>query len=532
MARFRSYGQLDDPHVEDGDPAFRGLDQNTEPTLLEAGIVQQAENVRFDQGIVRSRKGLEIASPIVGGKALVKFLDPINNREDILVVTNDKLIGVGLNGIYIGNWDRNEDTWDSASYLFNQATVVNEDLDEPYGDDDEVFGIQAFEQVLLFCKDNRPKAWTGGTNTDVNQLSETPANSSVDFACPSAPFGYYFANRLVVPYYEDSPSTTAFSDILEPNEFTNLNTFFCNKGTADKTMGYVGFTENQILVLNKESIHLINNVHALETNSTSYEVTRQYGIAGHRAYVQNGSYIYFVTSEGNIQVMVPSGDPAKGMGIAISKITLDQEALSKPITPFLETVNATYLYRSIVHYHRNKIYFCLPVGDSQYPNAIAIYDSLNSVWVSIDTFEQSWFQIRDLCSLDNDLYLLSDRKVYKYDTGTDDDGHSIISKLRTRDYMCQTRDIKKFVRSTISYGVDEGSSFNIKTHTKSPDITTISKDTFAAEDKPNNLSRFNCRQRGYSASVEIQNSGAPIKVKSVSMEAFVHAGKAAANYGK
>ena len=56
MAKFRSYGQLDDPFVEDGDPAFRGLDQQTEPTMLQAGFVQEAENVRFNQGVISSRK--------------------------------------------------------------------------------------------------------------------------------------------------------------------------------------------------------------------------------------------------------------------------------------------------------------------------------------------------------------------------------------------------------------------------------------------------------------------------------------------
>jgi len=531
VAKFRSYGQLDDPFVEDGDPAFRGLDQQTEPTMLQAGFVQEAENVRFDQGVISSRKGLEKFADISGGKALVKFLNPVDNREDLIVVTNDKLLGVGENAIRIGRYEQNADKWDEIDYRWETQSQINEQFSDPYGDDDEVFGLQVFDQIILFCKDNRPRTFDGNVSGQgVIDLPPTSSDTSVDFVCPNAPFGYYFSNRLVVPYYEDSPTTVAFSDVFELNEFINLNTYFCNKGTADVIMGFSSFVENQILVLCKNSIHLINNTHALGTSSTNYEITRQYGVAGHRAFTQNGSYTYFVSSEGNIQVLVPSSDPAKGLGIAISKVTLDQEPLSKPITPFMERVNLEYIRKSIVYYHKNKVYFCLPIDGSSELNAIAIYDSLNSTWVSIDTFEDEFFAIRDINSIDNQLYLLSDKKVYKYETGATDDGNSILAKVRTRDYMMSTRDVKKFVRGTISYSAEEGSALTIRTFTKSPDSTTLCKESYAEEDSLNNLSRFSTRQRGYSASVEVNNTGGHLKVKSVSMEAFVHAGKALANF--
>ena len=193
---------------------------------------------------------------------------------------------------------------------------------------------------------------------------------------------------------------------------------------------------------------------------------------------------------------MPSSDPAKGtLGIAISKVTLDQEPLSKPITPFMERVNLEYIRKSIVYYHKNRVYFCLPIDGSSELNAIAIYDSLNSTWVSIDTFEDEFFAIRDINSIDNQLYLLTDKKVYKYETGATDDGNSILAKVRTRDYMMSTRDVKKFVRGTISYSAEEGSALTIRTLTKSPDSTTLCKESYAEEDSLNNLSRFSTRQR-------------------------------------
>ena len=776
MPRFRAYGQFDDPFIEDGDPAFLGLDQQTEPSILQSGMVQVAENVRFDNGVIQSRKGLETYREIKNGKCLVKFSDPINNREDLLVVRNGRVEGVSLelgvedynptrafkniyafgnsytdqgnypeelfplrqkvwveflagklnlnisasnnggNNYAIGGarltdsyeqsinsytrdviWENTPYDWEEAGeyilsiqqqisqapifdkndltciwgggndylgagatsqdamndmsvvieqlitrkskhilvlnmfnlyrmptvtsvdgadfaqdfnkelkkyiealetthpdinfylvdfytlveqvvanpsdygladvsgysdhptslffdpihmsasmhkhisdecvYTINQklfsskdTQYINEGMTSIYATKDDVQGIQAFEKVILFSEGYRPKIWDGVIENGFSELPNELSDGAVNFVCPNAPFGTYFANRLVVPYYEDSPTSVAFSDILEPNDFMDLNTFYCNKGTSDKTVGFASFTENQILVLNSASIHLVNNVHALEGVSASYEITRQYGVAGSRAFAQNGSYTYFVSSEGNFQVLVPSSDPAKGLGVAISKVTLDQEPLSKSITPFINRINLSALEKSIVRYHRNKVYFAVAVDGASYPNAIAVYDSLQSVFVSIDTFSDEAFTILDINSLDDLLFILTPSKVYRYESGNDDDGFPINSKVVTRNYTMQSRDIKKFIRGTISYQSDAGTNIKLSSNLRSPDLHQESKNILSESDE-NALSRFNIRQRGYSANAQIESTGA-MKIKSVSIEAFIGTGKASATYGE
>ena len=47
----------------------------------------------------------------------------------------------------------------------------------------------------------------------------------------------------------------------------------------------------------------------------------------------------------------------------------------------------------------------------------------------------------------------------------------------------------------------------IKVHTKAPDTSTISRQS-ASDGTTNTLSRFNIRQRGYSASVDVKSTGA------------------------
>jgi hypothetical protein len=80
MARYRSFGQLDDPYVEDGDLGFTGLDMHTSPTLLGAGMLQLAENIRIDEGVISSRKGMTKVFNTNRGHALKLFSDPDGNE--------------------------------------------------------------------------------------------------------------------------------------------------------------------------------------------------------------------------------------------------------------------------------------------------------------------------------------------------------------------------------------------------------------------------------------------------------------------
>ena len=496
MARYRSFGQLDDPFLEDGDPAFSGIDLNTEPVLLQSGTLQLGENIRIDQGVVKTRKGLNQLVQFVDdyGLGLIKFLDPDSDQETILMISNYSLLDLHGNAV---------------------VTIEN-----PYPTSARVIGIQAFEQVILFGQGQRPKSWSGDAGDAVTDFSITPADGAVDFVCPNADFGNYISNRLAVPLTSDSPSTVAFSDILQPNQFENNNTFFCNKGTSDKTLAISQFAENQALVLNKNSIHLINNTHSLGNNSTSYEISRQYGIAGPRAFAQNGSYIYFISNEGNIQVLVPSSDPAKGLGISISKITLDQEPLSKPITPIIKQINLQAIESCVAHYHRNFVYFALPINGSIEPNCIACYDSLNSQWVSIDTFGIPDFRIKDIKSLNDELYILANKGLYQYNASDDsDDGYPIVSRFTSRSFLMRDRGIKKFINGSISMSGSNGQQLTVKTTTSDPDTTVLSKNE-TIEKTSDMVSRFDIRQRGYSAKIEITSSGKPATFKSLSLEAI------------
>ena len=282
--------------------------------------------------------------------------------------------------------------------------------------------------------------------------------------------------------------------------------------------------ESQLIAFNEKSIHVVNNIHTLDSSTS--EVTRQYGIAGHRAFAQNGSYNYFISNEGDIQVLVPSSDPAKGMGIAISKLTLDSNPLSKTISKTIKRITPESIENSIVHYHRNRVYFCVGIDGSTDLNAIIVYDSLNSQFISLDVLPVN---ITDLNSLGDKLYLLTEDSLYEYEESDTDDSTPINYKIQSRDYVLGTRDIKKFTRGTIGYNPTAGSTLKVNLKTKNPESTIESKDISVLEDSTE-YERFNISKRGYSVSIELSGTG-QLGFNTLTVEGFVGSGRMAGAYG-
>ena len=500
MPRYRSFGQLDDPFIEDGDQGFIGLDAQTDGTRLQPGFVQFASNIRFDSGVAKVRPGLEkIKEYTESICSLVEFRDP-DGTQDILAITPDKV---------------------------KYVTKTKNDLNLFETVSENATGLQLFGDIIVFDAGKRPQISNG--TSDFVQLSATPSiNDGAFKVCPNAPFGTFLANRLIVPDYADSPTTILISDILDPNLFQiATGEFFINKGTQDITLAFAQYQENQLLCLNATSVHLVSNIHSLD--SASFEITRQFGIAGTRAFCQSGAYTYFMSSEGDVQVLVPSSDPAKGLGISISKVTVDQLPLSAPIQPIIDNINFDILDKSILHYHKNRVYVSCGI-DSSNMNSLLVYNSLLSQWESVDILP---INIVDIISHRGRMYIADENNVYEYGSSTSDIGLPITAKLITRDYMLGTRDIKKFVRGTLGYASETGSGINIIVATKNPDKRIFSKQIVEGDNDFDRMTRFNTRQRGFSANVEINAiSGltVPTEIRRVSLEGFVGNGRTGGDF--
>lgn len=588
MVKYRSHGKLDDPSVSDGDLGFVGIDQLADSAHLKVGRYRDAQNIRIKGGKVRTRDGLEAHNyydasyqeGLVTNRATLKMmvyespLSGLSGFSALIGFTGADFLGkislppfVDSNGVSHPNIPRSD-------FSLPHSYAANWDIFPNYVD----YGtqlIQVQDEVLVFPAyrtGQRPSTIDPTTNdTSFNDLPTTNGhwlqNEDGDYVdlqgnvidillrvqdpsiivCPRAPFGIYYQNRLIVPRYEVSSTTTIISDILDINSFPLTNEFSANKGLADITLGYAPILEDQLLVLNKNSIHVIQGI----TNGGERitEITRQHGIAGHSAYATNGSYIYFVSSEGNMEVLVPQIDPAKGIGVAVTKMNLDKHPLSETVDDIMSRVNLNAIDTSVVHYAKNLVYFALPIDGARLASAILIYDSLQSAFIGVDTFnfvpdstnsvnnpEIHRLLIHDIKTFQHEVWLSTNLGLFKYKEDQNSDaGWEISTKLKTRDYLCKdtyggtVKSVKKFTKGSMSYSAKPVTDLSsaaenkveIKINATSPATSNqLCKSIDVTESIDDNLSSFNISRRGQSVNVEV-TANCPIVIDNINIEGFV-----------
>ena len=504
--KFRSYGQLDDPIAEDGDLGFLGIDQFSDPTTLKPGFLQNAENVRIETGQVATRKGLKhypLSEP--GALSMGRFSDPAG-EDYVAIVFPTKVL-----------------FW-STSVLREVALPVT------IASHENPRVLQLFGKVVIFRAGQRPLEFDGdfAVAAPAFTAKSTSSPGAGLIACPNAGFGVYFRNRLIVPNPDDSPTTIILSDIFDDNTFLRTDgEFFLNKGTSDETRAIIPYLEDQLLCMNRRSIHILNNL-TNPTSANTYEITRQFGIIGPEAWAQSGAYTYFISAEGDVQVITPQTDPAKGMGIAVSKALAENVPVSRPIQKVMDRMNIAAGKEARGITFKNRVYFAIPLDNSEINSTCIVYDALLSAWVSIDTFPTD-FGIKNFATMqigneERLMVLGTDGSLYLFEESDMDEigGVStlISSKIKSRSYLVGDRGIKRFLRGQIGVEDSIGSSVAITAGTTSPDTTTEVRREF--EPTPGyRLIRFGLRRRGYACDLELTTLTGRPTIKNFQLEGAV-----------
>jgi hypothetical protein len=491
---------------------FVGIDQFNDPTMLPAGFLQLAENVRVAAGSVVTRKGIHVlvsASGIISGG---RFSDPAGG-DHVALVKSDKVVFLASDGA----------TFVDVALPSGVTILASENPRV----------IQAFGKVIIFRGGQTPLEFNGDLTVTAPAFVEKANIALADdlvlgaiIPCPNAAFGTYFVNRLIVPNVADSPTTIICSDSLDSDTYLrSFGEFFLNKGTSDETRAIVPFQEDQILVLNKRSIHLVNNISILGDASSTYEITRQFGIIGSEAWAQSGPHVYFLSTEGEIQILSPGVDPSKGVGIAVTKVSAENIPLSRPILKTMERLNISAANEVRACSFQNRIYFALPLDGSATNNVLVIYNALYQNWVSLDTFPTG-FGITDLFTatvggIERLVLVGSDGYAYVAEEGGGDvlaSGvtYEIEPKIKTRAFIGGDRGVKRWTRGQL--GVEGGTSVSISAETGAPDLSTSIRSE--SPTSGSQLTRFSIRRRGYSIAFEVTGTGNPT-FKSVAVEATV-----------
>ena len=530
MPRYEEYGQLDTPAITEGDVGFVGMNSYLEPTSLQPGMVADSQNMVLEGDTATVRKGIDF---LAGGVTLTYsgtdmvfastvYSDPATGNEYVVVATKEKVI------------------------LWNDANASGINIDYPGSEvvatADGANFVQALEKLILFRGKNKtPLEWDGDVSNDfVVKANASPGSGNIQ--CPNTDHGLFFRNRLIIPQPTDSIYTVLASNLLSTDVFTEADgQFRINKGTANgQVIGFSPYQEDQLIVFTRSSIHLINNIATISAANV-YEITRQHGCVARKSIAQSGPQTYFLSDNG-VVVLSPGVDPAKGLGVAISKVQGETIPLTRPIQDQFADVNYAAADKACGVVFDNKYFLACPTLSSTVPNKIFVFDLLTSQWTSVDDYPAMSgslaFHVDDwvVCSHGSNptrrrLFACNDTGWYLMDENSTDDSNrkigssaesnttAIAAKLKTRDYLFGEQGIKSFKRGQLGASFVASDEFTIKLNTTDPDSsTTVLSYTGGSTEEA--LLRFSgARKRGYSGSIELDVTVGRPSFRHVQLEA-------------
>lgn len=229
---------------------------------------------------------------------------------------------------------------------------------------------------------------------------------------PAPPWGRVHQKRLVVPYNytmlgsSGSPTIGSrgvkdeiiFSQISSSSTFDYIyGQFKFMSGKSDYLVGLHSFSDDQLVVFNRESIYVISNSLDLKTAKVNL-LTNDIGCISRNSIQQIGNSLVFLSDNGVYSLNFQDLYNLRGNDVP----------LSESINASIGLINPDAAFNCRSAYFDNRYYLAAPINDSLDNNALFIFNFLNKEWESIDTVgDDNW----------NYRYLIvagdgSDRGVY------------------------------------------------------------------------------------------------------------------------
>ena len=295
---------------------------------------------------------------------------------------------------------------------------------------------------------------------------------------PGAPWGVHFQRRLWVPYYYDqsgvynNPSYTsrkitdeiAVSDILDTTTFDQIeNQFRISGGTADFVVGMHGFYDDALVILNRNSLHLVKGTQGSLLDVVVQELTSEIGCLARKSVVMRGNTMMFLSDDGVYSLEFMNDYNLRG----------SEEPISKNIQPYIDRINKNYAADAVGILFDNRYYLAVALdsvpgaNDSYGNNSVLVYNFKNRGWESLDTYGDSRFLIKNFITggagVRNELYAVTgngglhqidavDSSVDRLNISTVGDSlvtPTINSSLTTRGYDLGTMERKRFTDAQI-----------------------------------------------------------------------------------
>ena len=299
---------------------------------------------------------------------------------------------------------------------------------------------------------------------------------------PAPPWGVYFQRRLWVPFYYQPAGTfsiptytarnitdeIAISDILDSHTFDQIaNQFRITGGTADYLVAMQGFYDDKLVILNRNSLHLISGTAGSLNDTKVTQLTDEVGCLARKSVVMKGNAMFFLSDEGVYAVEFLNDYNLRGA----------DEPISKNIQPYIDRINKNLAADAVGVLFNNRYYLAVALdsivgaNDALGNNTILIFNFLNKAWESIDTFGASDFVIKNIiigsAAERNNLYAVTSlgglHELEALETSNDTlvsggaaNSFSIDSSLTTRGYSLGNLDRKRFTDGQLTMQCVDG----------------------------------------------------------------------------
>lgn len=308
---------------------------------------------------------------------------------------------------------------------------------------------------------------------------------------PAPPYAVYHQRRLVMPFKFSIAGTDSFtsrgildeiiaSDILDTDTYDQIYAQYrFNAGEADFNVALHSFSEDNLMVFNRNSIHLVTNTTSLQNASTKL-LTNEVGCVARQSVQQVGNQVIFLSDNGVYSTQFFDEYNLRGT----------ETPLSEPINVTIERINKAHQDKSVAVYFDNRYFLAVPLDTSTKNNAIIIYNFLNKQWESIDQVNDSDFNISNLLivgeGIERGVYAVNDiGGVQKLDERVDgvdrvvtqvggaEANIDVNGSLTTRQYTLQSLDRKRWksFEMHIESSASASSDLTLSGETENPDST-------------------------------------------------------------
>jgi hypothetical protein len=283
---------------------------------------------------------------------------------------------------------------------------------------------------------------------------------------PAPPWAAYHQRRLIVPFFYTTTGTSGsevitdrgvrdelvISDILDGDTYDQLQAQLkVTAGIADYVQWVHPFTQDNAIVFNRNSIHLLSGLSGSLADVSLAEITREAGLVARGSVVTIGNKVYFLSDNGVYATEFGDLYNLRGAGLP----------LSAPIDPIIKRINTDYAQYAVGCYHNNRYYLAVPLDDSEVNDTILVFNLLNQQWESVDNVGATGWDVANLFSTGaggvNKLYAVNRTGGVHILESRDDDVDYVAlgagsaattyrpeSYATTRQYTFGTTDRKKF----------------------------------------------------------------------------------------